>query len=374
MKIRHYLLAMVLSCYTVTSFAELNVIRDPIYLSPGNREITLARDNFRWSLNNTFFTFGEYRNSNFFNNWGYTHTGVASGIEFKTVLDDSGQRHNGAIIYKIPGTPLGIKIMVNDTWKTVFYNQPNKNWNEVFYFPSNSSGAQGLGILAQIFILDTPEKDRVYFNDIFHRLDDDVLIGYVRGFFWKRGRGREILEQSKDVPIYLRSFTIRQNIASCTYRGEENLNVRLPTVSKRLFTGVGTEVFGGTFTLNLDQCGVLQRDGQLTQNNPLQSVKVTFSDATDSANRTDKLTLTSDSTATGVKLKIYPADNSSIQPTPVSFGPESRVRGNPNQIDMNYDSRSNTVNQRYVVKYVQDNAQVTAGTVNAAATFTFSYQ
>lgn len=381
MKIRHYLLAMVLSCYTVTSFAELNAKQNPINLIVygNNRTITFARDNFKFAeRTNTLFETYKVGDARFFQKGGYLNLYVTSGLHFRTALDPSGKIYDKAIIYKIPDSPLGVRISVADTNKVNFYNKISKGYTEVFKYENNPSGTQGLNVYLEVFILEPPSgKERVYANSIFYELKSPVLIGYVKGIFWKNNQPRtpeNVLEESPEVPIYLQPFTIRQNIASCTYRSGENLNVKLPTVSKNLFTGVGTEVFGGTFTLNLDQCGVLQQSNELLQGNPLRNVKVTFTDATQLSNSTDKLTLTSDSTATGVKLKIYPADNSSIQSTPVSFGPESRVVGNLNQIDMNYDSRSNTVNQRYVVKYVQDDAQVTAGTVNAAATFTFSYQ
>lgn len=380
MKIRHYLLAMVLSCYTVTSFAELSARQNPINLTVygNNRTITFARDNFKFAeRTNTLFETYKVGDARFFQNGGYLNINVTSGLHFKTVLEPSGQIYN-TVIYKIPNSPLGVRISVADTNKVNFYNKIDKDYNEVFYYPNNPSGTQGLNVYLEVFILEPPSgKERVYADNIFYELKNPVLIGYVKGIFWASRKPRtqeNIIQESPEVPIYLQPFTIRQNIASCTYRSGENLNVKLPTVSKNLFTSVGTEVFGGTFSLNLEQCGVLRQSNELLQENPLRNVKVTFTDATQPNNSTDKLTLTSDSTAKGVKLKIYPADNSSIQSTPVSFGPENRVRGNPNQIDMNYDSRSNTVNQRYVVKYVQDKSQVTAGTVNAVATFTFSYQ
>lgn len=97
-----------------------------------------------------------------------------------------------------------------------------------------------------------------------------------------------------------------------------------------------------------------------------QQMSVTFTDATNANNTTDKLLLTSASTASGVKVQLLQGG------TPVTFGPEPT-----NGADTTYSRALGTIkNGTYTfplaARYVQTGS-VTAGSANAMATFTYTY-
>lgn len=96
------------------------------------------------------------------------------------------------------------------------------------------------------------------------------------------------------------------------------------------------------------------------------NVYMTLTDATTPGNRSDLLTLTSDSTAQGVRLRIRNADDE-----PVRFGPDSATAGTLNQ--WRVGQFSGATNIRMSAEYVST-GNVTPGTVRGLATFTMSYQ
>lgn len=94
-------------------------------------------------------------------------------------------------------------------------------------------------------------------------------------------------------------------------------------------------------------------------------VHITLTDATTPGNRTNLLSLTADSTARGVAVRVRRPDNA-----PVSFGPDSPAAGNANQWRVGQRSGATTIGMS--AEYVAT-GDVTAGTVRALATFTMSY-
>lgn len=144
------------------------------------------------------------------------------------------------------------------------------------------------------------------------------------------------------------SYTAR----SCTIT-TPNISVSLPNVSASALRSTGVSAGRTPFSIGLQCQGV-------------GSVYITLTDATTPANRTDLLTLTGDSTAGGVGIRIR---NSSS--TAVSFGPDSPVAGNTNQwlVGPSDTTTSIPLSAEYV-----STGSVTPGTVRALATFTMSYQ
>lgn len=128
-------------------------------------------------------------------------------------------------------------------------------------------------------------------------------------------------------------------------------------ISTRTFTGIGT---GSNWTtdvpIQLDCTGVAA------------NVYMTVTDATNPANTSSFLSLTRESTATGVEIEL------SVSGTPkMSFGPDSAMVGNINQFRIaNATGPSARINLS--ARYVQRTARVTSGTANGAATFTMAYQ
>lgn len=96
------------------------------------------------------------------------------------------------------------------------------------------------------------------------------------------------------------------------------------------------------------------------------NVHITLTDATRPANRTNLLTLTSASTARGVRIRIRNPDDN-----PVRFGPDSPVAGNTNQWRVGASDATDSIAMS--AEYVASGT-VSPGTVRALATFTMSYQ
>jgi type 1 fimbria pilin len=94
-------------------------------------------------------------------------------------------------------------------------------------------------------------------------------------------------------------------------------------------------------------------------------VFITLTDATDPDNRSNLLTLTRDSTAQGVKLRML--NNGA----PVSYGPDAAAKGTVNQWRVGPSAEVTGV--PLSVQYVAT-GEVKPGTVQGNATFTMSYQ
>ncbi len=158
------------------------------------------------------------------------------------------------------------------------------------------------------------------------------------------------------VNFTLNSFTVNNTVTSCKLLTPSSVNVPLQDVYASQFPSSGDEVVAGSTMLRL-QC-----DAGVT-------VWATLTDATTPSNRSDILTLTGTSTATGVGLRIYKNTDS----TPLKFGPDSPVKGNENQWQLSSGTEtlpSATLN----VRYVNTGEGINPGTVNGISTFTFSYQ
>ncbi|MFM0720225.1 fimbrial protein [Paraburkholderia strydomiana] len=132
-----------------------------------------------------------------------------------------------------------------------------------------------------------------------------------------------------------------------------SISVTLPAVNASALSPTGTTVGNTSLSIGLScQAGA--------------NVYVTLTDATNPGNTTSNLTLASGSTATGVKLRVLNSGGS-----PVSYGPDSAVAGNPNQWLVG--ASSSTTRIALTAQYISTGT-VGAGTVKGIATFTMSYQ
>lgn len=133
-------------------------------------------------------------------------------------------------------------------------------------------------------------------------------------------------------------------------------NVPLGTIRARALTGIGSTTGETPFpiTLNCPKTG--------------SRVSITLTDNANPANRSTALSLKSGSTASGVALQVLNAEG-----TPVAFGPDSSAPGNTNQW-LAGTSSGGPMTIPLTVRYLQTANPVKAGTVNAVATFTMSYQ
>ncbi|UXL37063.1 fimbrial protein [Pseudomonas fragi] len=137
------------------------------------------------------------------------------------------------------------------------------------------------------------------------------------------------------------------------------VSVFLGRTPRNEFNGVGTFSMSKPFSIDL-RCS--EGDAESTF-----SVYTTLTDQTDSGNLTNALTLTNDSTASGVKIQVL---NGS---TVLGYGPDSKVIGNPNQW-----SAGTTGNGVFIIplsaRYIQTDESIISGSANGRATFTMSYQ
>lgn len=132
-----------------------------------------------------------------------------------------------------------------------------------------------------------------------------------------------------------------------------SVSVTLPKVSTTSLSSVGQTSGDTRFNIGLScQSGA--------------NVYVTLTDATTPTNTTSLLSLNPSSTAVGVNLRILKSDGN-----PVSFGPDSAVAGTTNQWLVGASASVNDI--PLTVQYYRVGV-LTPGTVNAAATFTMSYQ
>ncbi|WP_126228723.1 fimbrial protein [Burkholderia ambifaria] len=131
-----------------------------------------------------------------------------------------------------------------------------------------------------------------------------------------------------------------------------NVPVRLPPTAASKLNTVG--ITAGDTGFNI---GLSCKTGT--------NVYVTLTDLTDTGNTGNQLTLTPDSTAKGVKLRILKNGQ------PVGYGPDSAEIGNLNQWLVG--PSASTTNIPLSAQYIATD-KVSGGTVKGVATFTMSYQ
>lgn len=131
------------------------------------------------------------------------------------------------------------------------------------------------------------------------------------------------------------------------------INVRLPTMSAPALSAAVRPADPTPFAIGL-RCGTGA------------SVYITLTDAANPGNRTDRLSLTANSTARGVALRLR---NPSVGV--IRFGADSATAGNTNQWFVG--PSDTTSNIPMTAEYVAT-GPITPGTVRGLATFTMSYQ
>jgi type 1 fimbria pilin len=147
---------------------------------------------------------------------------------------------------------------------------------------------------------------------------------------------------------------VQINSGTCTVKTPA-IAVDLGSVSsQKILTSVGTVSTAMPFDIVVDCTGLTS------------TLAITFTDATNSANRSNLLSLSSGSTASGVSIQILKNG------APVSFGPDSSVYQNTNQITIG-PTNSSIVDLPLGGRYVRTGA-ITPGSANGSATFTMSYQ
>ncbi|KVE08179.1 adhesin [Burkholderia anthina] len=127
------------------------------------------------------------------------------------------------------------------------------------------------------------------------------------------------------------------------------------------FKGVGTTMGVSSFAISLTCSG--GDAGTVT------NAYMTLTDATMPSNTSTTLSLTPQSTASGIGVQIMRGD------APVGFGPDSAAVGNANQWQMGTVAQGQAnLTVPLTARYVQTGSQITPGSADARATFTMSYQ
>lgn len=148
-------------------------------------------------------------------------------------------------------------------------------------------------------------------------------------------------------------------VPTCTIN-TPSVAVNMGTVAPREFGDIGsTSQTSRQFDIGVD-CSAVGNS----------AVYMTMTDATNPANRTNQLSLTSASTATGVALQITFDNTARI----VSFGPDSATVGSTNQFGLGIGNAIAVANYHFSVRYIKTAAAIKGGTANGLVTFTLAYQ
>ncbi|WP_341886834.1 fimbrial protein [Variovorax sp. YR752] len=139
----------------------------------------------------------------------------------------------------------------------------------------------------------------------------------------------------------------------------QSVAVRLGNVSQNKFTGVGSTSQGEPFTIGLNCAGGIT--GIST------AISVTLTDPTNPDNRSNTLSLSPASTASGVGIQILKGA------TVLSYGPDSNAPGTQNQWSAG-SSGNGLFEVPLIGRYVQTSPAIKPGSAHGRATFTLSYE
>lgn len=174
---------------------------------------------------------------------------------------------------------------------------------------------------------------------------------------WFGGAARHVYK----VYSWSGATTLRPIVPTCAVMSESrSISVGLGDgIPARTFTGMGTHSTAAPFHIALQCAG--GDEGKTT------GVHVTLTDQTNPANRSNILSLTRDSTATGIGIQVLKDS------TVLSFGPDSSEAGNMNQWSAG-EAANGVFTIPLSARYVQNDWLVRGGKASGRATFTMSYQ
>ncbi len=178
--------------------------------------------------------------------------------------------------------------------------------------------------------------------------------------------GKWILNNETIKPIAMftvyASTTLKpQEPPTCSFASTGPIQASLGNVSAQSFKGVGSTSPERPFSIDLT---CKPGDGKSSID-----AYVTLTDATNTGNYSNVLTLSPDSQATGVGIEVLSGT------TVLGYGPDSKAAGNINQwLAGTVSAGSTSYSIPLKARYVQTGPVVTVGSANARATFTMSYQ
>ena len=208
------------------------------------------------------------------------------------------------------------------------------------YPEDGTSGiAQDLGWSAKVTFIKTaaPLKSGVYQIPTIHAA---VLTAYNN--------------ETKTAQVIISPTTITVMASGCTV-GTKSANVDLGTVDIRTLTTVGSTSPSGSFNVSLT-C-----DANV-------AVSAVMTDQTTPSNISSVVTLTGDSTASGVGVQFFYNGTG-----PLMMGPDSSMAGTTNQFFIQSTTAAQTLSLPFQTQYIRT-GELVPGSANALASITFSYQ
>ncbi|MCA8238379.1 fimbrial protein [Burkholderia cenocepacia] len=186
--------------------------------------------------------------------------------------------------------------------------------------------------------------------------ESGVLSGAYANYRADTDAGQVLVEYRFAAPVL-----VTPKVPSCTVTTPR---IQVPmgeTMASTVFTGVGSSAPSRSFGIDLSCSG--------GDKGTTAKVYVTLTDATNPGNTSTTLSLSKDSTATGVGLQILKGDDV------LGYGPASSAIGNTNQwLGGSVAQGAAGMSIALRARYVQTSPRITSGTANAIANFTMSYQ
>ncbi|EKS6729548.1 fimbrial protein [Enterobacter mori] len=158
----------------------------------------------------------------------------------------------------------------------------------------------------------------------------------------------------KTAKVIINPTTITVTASGCTV-GTKSASVDLGTLDIRTLPTVGSTSPSGTFTVGLT-C-----DANV-------AVNAVMTDQTTPSNTSSVVTLTGDSTASGVGVQFFYNGTG-----PLMMGPDSSAAGTTNQFFIQSTTAAQTLSLPFQAQYVRT-GELVPGSANALASITFSYQ
>ncbi|MGY5369870.1 fimbrial protein [Enterobacter oligotrophicus] len=158
----------------------------------------------------------------------------------------------------------------------------------------------------------------------------------------------------KTAQVIINPTTITVTASGCTV-GTQSANVDLGTIDVRTLPTVGSTSPSGAFNVGLT-C-----DANV-------AVNAVMTDQTTPSNTSSVVTLTGDSTASGVGVQFFYNGTG-----PLMMGPDSSAAGTTNQFFIQTTTAAQTLSLPFQAQYIRT-GELIPGTANALASITFSYQ
>lgn len=160
--------------------------------------------------------------------------------------------------------------------------------------------------------------------------------------------------ETKTAKVIINPTTITVTASGCTV-GTKSANVDLGTLDIRTLPTVGSTSPSGSFTVGLT-C-----DANI-------AVNAVMTDQTTPSNTSSVVTLTGESTASGVGVQFFYNGTG-----PLMMGPDSSASGTTNQFFIQTTTSAQTLSLPFQAQYIRT-GEIVPGTANALASITFSYQ